>query len=859
MATYELLESILTNGIRNTHYFNGRALSAEDLKNDQDAIRRREEHYGMALGDGVVHGLLVSESPDSTAANPMLQITAGLAINRKGQALHLDLPEPLTLRLIAQQAQEETEAGLFAPCRKLKTKTFLTNPGFYLLTISPVSGFEGRVPQYEDSAFGVTNINCISKYAVEGIRFRLININLDGLGADDKYPASTAAIQAIEPIDTPAKLSKLRNVLAHMCFGTEELLNFYKNPFQVHSDEQYPLEKYGLLDHLRARDDLTECDVPLALMSLIATGIEFIDLWAVRRVMSSGFIHSDWHLLLSPRTKAESEAIFLQFQHQLSHLRSTLSLSLASVEAAEYFKFLPPAGFVPVRGVGSLQGFQQNTFFGELTSGGMTFIQHDKVKKMIYEALLHRPVDVDLQGMLQIYRVWENGEAVAGSESAQLYCIFTSREVHDVKETDNLARALYGCWQAYKGLIKKRVFLPNEASSDAIGARIIIMSAIQHVMAVAIYNAGLAGAQNLGYQDGLNAFQNVYEIQKELVEIFLDPIPGITDPQDRINFAEALNTYLESAGPGGNPPLLPSITAQNLQNAVKAQGAINGFIESWTGEGAAIGFITVEYAANSPRGIQLVPEDPEPYPHHFYIRNHTDRRLTIQLDIEINAPRGDWSNSVIIRNLAGQQIDSVSLSSGQTREVIVEVTVADEVEIDDTVILTVFGSVPQPHNKSDSDSLEMIVAEEGGGAINRNVQFTQVLAPSDTSDVEPGEFLNYAFDMRYTASEEPFVADFQFRVEVPPDSGTVLEQWFVQFIGIMAGNPSPGVYTTEVSLDSNATSDTRITVRIRAPFSRGTVNKTITFTATIESLELTPAISDTEGPFSITLRTESAG
>lgn len=115
MATYELLESILTNGIRNTHYFNGRVLSAEDLKNDQDAIRRREEKYGQALGDGVVQGLMVSESADSRTDDPIVEITPGLAINRKGQVLALEQKGPVQLHLVRQQDQTDAAEGLFAP------------------------------------------------------------------------------------------------------------------------------------------------------------------------------------------------------------------------------------------------------------------------------------------------------------------------------------------------------------------------------------------------------------------------------------------------------------------------------------------------------------------------------------------------------------------------------------------------------------------------------------------------------------------------------------------------------------------------------------------------------------------------
>src|SRR3712207_3968263 len=87
----ELLEPILQGGIRNTNYFNGRLLTAEDLKADQAATRRRQELLGQAIGEGVVSGLEVSIFSDGTDGNlPVLSLTPGLAINGEGQTLALN-------------------------------------------------------------------------------------------------------------------------------------------------------------------------------------------------------------------------------------------------------------------------------------------------------------------------------------------------------------------------------------------------------------------------------------------------------------------------------------------------------------------------------------------------------------------------------------------------------------------------------------------------------------------------------------------------------------------------------------------------------------------------------------------------
>jgi hypothetical protein len=52
-----LLESILDQGIRNTNFFNGRILTADDLRTEQDANRQQHEQLGQAIGAGIVNGL----------------------------------------------------------------------------------------------------------------------------------------------------------------------------------------------------------------------------------------------------------------------------------------------------------------------------------------------------------------------------------------------------------------------------------------------------------------------------------------------------------------------------------------------------------------------------------------------------------------------------------------------------------------------------------------------------------------------------------------------------------------------------------------------------------------------------------
>src|SRR5262249_60390177 len=87
MDVAQLLEPVLSGGIKDTHFFNGRILTADDLRTMQTAARQHDAQLGRAIGDGVAYGLEVSVgSIDSSTGRVALAITAGLAFNGVGQA-----------------------------------------------------------------------------------------------------------------------------------------------------------------------------------------------------------------------------------------------------------------------------------------------------------------------------------------------------------------------------------------------------------------------------------------------------------------------------------------------------------------------------------------------------------------------------------------------------------------------------------------------------------------------------------------------------------------------------------------------------------------------------------------------------
>ena len=147
-------------------------------------------------------------------------------------------------------------------------------------------------------------------------------------------------------LQTLADVPRLRNRVAYRCFGPPDphLLDFPRIPFEASATH------YGLLDDLRGTA-LTDCDVPLALIYWTAQqGIEFIDLWSVRRRVSRSpdnrsLATGGW------RCRVASMKAFLQFQAHLSSLE--MAMILSTVTAISQFAYLPAVGVVPLAAAGA--------------------------------------------------------------------------------------------------------------------------------------------------------------------------------------------------------------------------------------------------------------------------------------------------------------------------------------------------------------------------------------------------------------------------------------------------------------------------------------------------------------------------
>jgi hypothetical protein len=357
-----------------------------------------------------------------------------LALNGNGQAVAL--PTNIKLALARETATLPADAGLFADCEPPTTTTVPLQAGIYILVASPASGFTGQAPMF---SFGDVSsaTGCGSRYAVEGVRFRLVQLDINSLNR-----LSQATRDAIAATGTgllsqtdAASLSKLRNWIAHICFGTEEIVGFATDPFARSGPADAlgiapgssPFVAYGAIDALIAAGTLTTGDVPLALLDWTLQGVQYLDRWSVRRRVVARPTTSEWPLPFSARRRSEAEAVFLQFQEQLAALFKSVALSdaaLAALLASSYFRYLPAVAAVPTNG-GGRRGFDIAQFLTGIPYLPPVFIEGAKLHSMLDRSLDYAPVDIGSGEMVWTYLLRQNIQAIdnASGSPPQQYAI----------------------------------------------------------------------------------------------------------------------------------------------------------------------------------------------------------------------------------------------------------------------------------------------------------------------------------------------------------------------------------------------------------------------------------------------------
>lgn len=347
MSAVDLLQPILDGGLERNNFFNGRLLSAEDLRAEQIATAAQLARLAGGVGDGVAWGMGVAEVTPSRP-QPTVLIRQGLAVNRLGNLLYL--AEDAEVALVPSTSPADAALGLFVECEPPVPSGSLTGNGAYVLVVAPSSGYRGTALVSDPNTTVAGRGSCGARFTVEGVRFRLVPIPVSGLG-----DALRARIIGLLPPADAAERERLRNLLAHCCFGTQAL--GFADPAQRIAVKPV-LPAWGVLDAMRDRRDLTDCDVPLAVVVLTSGGISFVDMWPARRKLLDQSAIEAWRGIVGPRRIAEGEAAFLQFQSQLENVNR--EASPATIAASRFFDVLPAGGWLPT-GTG---GFNWSTFLG---------------------------------------------------------------------------------------------------------------------------------------------------------------------------------------------------------------------------------------------------------------------------------------------------------------------------------------------------------------------------------------------------------------------------------------------------------------------------------------------------------------
>lgn len=418
MADVQLDTSYLEGGIANVNFFNGRVLTAGDLRDQQAAEADRHRRLGRVTGDGVVAGLGVVPEPDGTSVT----VTKGLAVSRRGDVLELTTTSVrVPLARPAQPAGPGAGAG-FVPCPTGEGGGTFAGPGAYLLVLSPASATSGQAPRVGFDTGGVAE-DCGPRYTVEGVSFRLVAVDVLGLAQQVPLDADDLAVLRAEPGDDPRK--RLRNVLAHLFLGTVASRALFVDPFRVGTTAG-PTAR-GPLDELRDDGKLTDSDVPLALLTWAEAGLELVDVWAVRRrPVAGGTVTPAWSALTGPRRAAEAEAALHQFQDQLAAMTEPgAAQDPAEVRAIEHFRYLPAAGLVPTDEAGD-RGFPPGQFFEGMTVLPEAVIAGGKLEPLLRASLAHPPIDLATGELVFLYRVRENAELVEALTPVRPFVVFSS-------------------------------------------------------------------------------------------------------------------------------------------------------------------------------------------------------------------------------------------------------------------------------------------------------------------------------------------------------------------------------------------------------------------------------------------------
>ena len=405
MPKTSVFEPLFDAGLQSINFFNGRLLSAEDLKTEKTAARDERRRLGRAIGDGVAEGLEVRDADVSSKDNPTVTVTGGLAINRLGETIWLPSETDVSLLTVRPTVGGVRIVEPFDYCKPPQAGTYRAGAGVDLLAIRRTSGGKGRAPV---SGLGNEAASCNVRYLVEGVQFVLVPLPVDSL-LDD--------------------IARLRNRLACACLGVDGDLARI-------TDLLGAPDAADVVAALRAAGGITDCDVPLAVIYWTTDGTQFVDMWAVRRrpATTGGTVDQ----LTEPAVIARGEARLRQFEAQLAETIAQAG-SPSALDARTTFAFLPPAAFLPITGVRAdgthlrpatgasvRRALDYERFFGSRMKVEPRVIEGARLGPLVRESLTCPPIDLRNDQMFWLFAVRENMQAVERGENVAPYLVVAS-------------------------------------------------------------------------------------------------------------------------------------------------------------------------------------------------------------------------------------------------------------------------------------------------------------------------------------------------------------------------------------------------------------------------------------------------
>lgn len=390
MEQITLDTAFITEGLAHIAFWNGRVLTAEDLRDEQLANHLARRQLGRALGSGVAHGMRVSTS----ATLGQINVSAGLAIDTLGQVV--ELPVDVTVSLVVPP---ETAHGddLFTVCQPLASNS-PTGTGVYLLVVRPATRSQSSVAGVSAFGNGVAT-ECGPKYTVDGISFRLVRVDASVLAADLGHDAADVAV--LDTVGSASVSDTARNILAHLFLDTRANAVRSLDPF---GGDPTVLER-GAMAELRS-GPLLPCEVPIALLTWSFDGVGFVDNWSVRRPPSVEPALTAVQTLGSRQRVEGGRVSYAQFQEQVSAILTDLTATeRAGFVIADRFRYLPAAGLIPMARTGRA-GFAAGVF-GDVVVRGPIPIDAALVGALLDDSFRHQAIDLASGEVVHLYAVVE--------------------------------------------------------------------------------------------------------------------------------------------------------------------------------------------------------------------------------------------------------------------------------------------------------------------------------------------------------------------------------------------------------------------------------------------------------------------